>query len=339
MQTKTFKGEIGVLALILGLAGCDSGERIQDPSSSQRPIGATDLTGSSEFDRELIAAKSQGSDQEHREQAIVAVLDKYGVAHPKVQAQFLSIPSIAGAAAKTARSFWDPTRRNFTAGNDIHTYHGAVTVPNRGHLRLGAIANTASVDPFMVAYYGSTSQPSQNAFNVVVVGYNDDVASGNRNSIIEWTNNTGGAKLVGFIAFAFSQYSRGKGTIQITVDGSSTNLLNREIGGLIQYDAIALPPAPDGCTIPVSTLATFTTLSGGGYGESALLIDTKALGGAIILGRPAPVETITFPWIVNNPYPSFALLYEPVSGVLPANWSENPSNYQFIQKEHYSCVN
>jgi hypothetical protein len=338
IQTKAFTGGIGLAALILAMAGCDSADRVQEPSAPQPQIGATDLTGSSEFDRELIAAKSRGSDQVHRDQAILAVLDKYQVAHASAQAQpVITVPALT-AAAKTARSNWDPIRRNFTAGNDIHTYREVITVPNGKYIQVAAIGNSASVDPYLVAYYTDGEQTSESALKVKIIGLNDDISSANRNAAVGWTNNSGRSQDVNFVAFAYSSPSRGKAKIQITQNGVTTNLLNREIGGLSQYGAVTLPAVPDGCS-PQFSRVTMNLLSGG-YAGHSLVVDAQAMRGAAMqTGNNPSSQTLDLSWIVSNPYPSFALLFESYNDVLPPNWQEIPSNFQLIQKDHYGCVN
>jgi hypothetical protein len=206
-------------------------------------------------------------------------------------------------------------------------------------LRIGAFAGADNVDPFLVAYYVDDNPVFSGAYKVRVVGFNDDLASDNRNAVVEWTNTTGNSKVVEFVAFAYSTATRGKGIISITVDGTTTGLLNREIGGLHQYGAAPVSNVPSNCQ-PSQTWVTETPLFGGGYRAAALVIDTQAMRGGYIRDIPSlGPQTLVFPWTLHNSYPSFALLFEAYSGVLPSNWSETPSQYEYRQVDHYSCVN
>jgi hypothetical protein len=139
----------GLSVLALGLIGCDSGGPVEDPSDGKTSIATTDLTGSSQFDRELIAAKSETTDPALQEQAIVAVLDKYDVAHPPSAVGVphgAALRAAAVSAAAIAASF-SPVRRDFLAGNDIHTCRGAISVGTTQFLSIAAIGSSANVDP------------------------------------------------------------------------------------------------------------------------------------------------------------------------------------------------
>jgi hypothetical protein len=339
-QFKAFLAGTGLSALVGALGGCDSGGRVHEPEGSKPALGATDLSGSSEFDRELIAAKNGTADPVRQVQAMMAVLDKYGVAHPPATelSELADAPAAVGPAAKTASHSWSPVRRDFQATNDIHTYRGAVTVGNGQFARFAALGTGANVDPFLVAYYVDDNPAVSTAYIVKVIGYNDDVTSDNRNAVVTWTNNTGNSKTIQFVAFAYSSITRGKGLISVTVNGTSTNLSDRQIGGLKQFGAASLP-ASNGCTQPFSTTIKATRLSGSERG-AALVIDTQAMRGGHLELLANSDASRTLPWIVNNPYPSFALLYKPYTGILPSNWAntEVPTQYRFTQTDRYGCV-
>jgi hypothetical protein len=340
-QVQAFLKGTGLWALAMLCGGCDSTGRVQEPSGSEPEIGTTDLSGSSEFDRELIAAKNGIADPFERLRAMEAVLDKYGVAHPPAT-EFDEAADPAGPigpAAKTASHSWAPVRRDFQATNDIHTYRGSVTVGNGQFARFAALGSAANVDPFLVAYYVDENPAVSTAYIVKVIGYNDDVTSDNRNAVVTWTNNTGNSKTIQFVAFAYSSAARGKGLISTTVNGSSVNLADRQIGGLKQFGATPLPPFPGGCSQPLSTTIKVTRTSGSERG-AALVIDTQAMRGGHLELLANPDASRTLPWIVHNPGPSFALLYKPYTGILPSNWAatEVPTQYRFTQTDRYGCV-
>lgn len=342
-RLKAFITGFGLSALMMAWSGCDSSERIQAPPASRPTFGTTDLSGSSEFDRELIAAKNGTDDPIERVRAMTAILDKYGVDHPPAT-EFAGMPAAAdpaafAPAAKTASHTWSPIRRDFTSPNGIHTYRGSVSVGNGQSSRFVAMGNADNVDPFLVAYYVDDNPAVSTAYKVRVVGFNDDYTGLNRNSVILWTNNTGGAKTIQFIAFAYSSVSRGKGFITTTVNGTTTSFFDREIGGLKLFGATALPAIPSDCNHPRSTRIKLARPSGSQRG-SALVMDAQAMRGGHLDMLANSLASLELPWMVNNPYPSFALVYQPFTGVLPANWalSEVPTQYRFTQTDIYDCV-
>jgi hypothetical protein len=328
----------GLSALMMVMAGCDSSERIHEPSAATGPaIGAVGVGDSSEYDRELIRAKAGNTDPALGDQAILRVFDKYGVSYPRPLAP--AGPASAGeadgavpfgaAAAKASyiASSFNPLRRDFSGNSgDIVTFYYNITVPNGEDLAAAAIANTANVDPFLVAFYpepGSTP-----IIQIVkVVAWNDDSSPGNRHSVIGWTNNTGSAKTVTVVAFAYSTATRGLAHLVVNTTNSSHSLINQPIGGLKQFGATALPAEPSNCVFR-GTQMTFKRVSGTPDNVTALVIDTQAMRGGYLQRNN---HTLELPWRVYNTYPSFALLYS--AAATPAGTA------QLTQRDSYSCVN
>jgi hypothetical protein len=328
----------GLSALMMALAGCDSGERIQGPSAASRPaIGAVGVDDSSAYDRELIQAKARNTDPVLRDQAIIKVFDKYGVSYPRALAPVEPARAenadgaapLGAAAAKAAyiSSSFNPLRRDFTGNtNDIVTFYYNITVQNGEGLAAAAIANTANVDPFLVAFYPEPGG-TPSIQTVKVAAYNDDAGSGNRNSVISWTNNTGSAKAVTVVAFAYSTATRGLGHLVVNTTSSSHSLINQPIGGLKQFGANALPEEPTNCVFR-GTQMTFKKVSGIADYTTALVIDTQAMRGGFIQRID---HTLELPWRVYNPAPSFALLY--------ASTANPAGSVRLIQRDAYACVN
>src|SRR4051812_29174547 len=104
------------MALGLFLGGCDSAGSNPTQSEARGPVGATDLQGSSDFDRDLITAKQGSVGSADRAKAIEAVLSRYGVAHTAAlqSSEPLPGPVTQAAAAKTAAkaSSFAPVVRN-----------------------------------------------------------------------------------------------------------------------------------------------------------------------------------------------------------------------------------
>lgn len=343
-RMKAFWTGTGLSALMAVMAGCDSGERIQEPAGAAPAIGAQGITDSSDFDRDLIAAKTANADPDRREQAIRSVLDKYGVpysraypaAYPAGTADGTASIGMAAAKAAFTSASWNPVRRDFSGGNDIHTFSMSVFVDQGQTLGIAVIGNSASVDPFVVASYKDGI--NNDAYPVRVIGFNDDASSANRNSVLGWTNNTGRWQIIDIVAFSFASSTRGQAFVSVAVNGAAQNLYNREIGGMHLYGATPLPTAPTNC-FPNSTYLWLQNPSGPMLG-TALVIDTKAMrGGSITLTATTPLP-LALPWIVDNPYPSFALVYNPEFGELSPNWPQNetPYTWELIQKDHYTCV-
>ena len=334
---KAFWTGTGLSVLMMMMGGCDSSEVVQNSSETKPTIGAQSAQDSSEFDRELIAAKNGNADPVRREQAMMAILDKYGVAYPKANALGYSqateaadgLAASGSAAAKSAAASFFALRRDFTASYDIQTFSDLQWVGAHSSLGIAVVGTTANVDPFLVAYTTEGSPPAQ---TVKVIGYSDDIGSANRNSVITWTNNTNAVQNVFFVAFAYSTSTRGQANIIVNANGGSESHTNAVIGGLKQFGGNPLPAEPANC-FPSSTRISLQQVSGirSGY---ALIVDTRAMrGGLISTDTPNQTRLLDLGWIAYNPYPSLALVFRPTAGVA------NDASWRFIQKDIYSCVN
>jgi len=330
---KAFWTGTGIAVLMMAMGGCDTSERVQDPSGAGPTVGAKGIDDSSPFDRELIAAKNGNADPARREQAMMAILEKYGVRYPQANAGSTNpIPEASGSLSASspalAKSAAAPAvRRDLSVSSaDFETFVNHEFVGPHQTLALVAIGGAANVDPFLVAYIKEGNYPNN---PVQVIGYNDDVSSDNRNSRIIWTNNSDAQQLVEIAAFAYSTAGRGRATVYQIVDGSA-RIFNGAIGGMHQYGATPPPAVPSRC-VPFWTNISLQRTSGTGW-SNALVVDTKAMrGGLLAADDRFPATQMDLPGNVDNPYPSFVLLY--------SNTGVAVSNYRFIQKDIYSCVN
>jgi hypothetical protein len=331
------------LGLVLG--GCDSADRApsqpETRSETRGPIGTTDLTGSSDFDRELIAAKRGGGTNAERMAAIEAVLSKYGFQHSNAAQTAAPQPgpvaseAASGPSAKAAAGAFTPVVRNFTVDGDLRTFRTQVNIAPRGFLTVTAVGS-AGTDPFLVAFYGK-GDPVY-SYPVTVAAYNDDISTANRNSTFTWRNPTVGIRKVEIVAFNYYPYNRGTALINITANGVVTSYQTRNLGGHVMFNSDAIPPVPGNCYLN-ATIATETHLSGfAHYPVAALVVDTKAMkGGIFVDNKDLGSQTLSFAPL-NNDYPSFALIYDADSG--PAGvFNEEPSSYRYKQVDSYSCVN
>lgn len=328
------------IALGLFLGGCNSTDGNPVKPAVRGPIGTADLKGSSDFDRDLIAAKRGSGNSVDREEAIEAVLSKYGVPHPaaKVSEEPQAGP-VAMAAAKTSStaSSFAPIVRSFTADNDIHTFRKTVTVGPFQYLVVSAVGEQDGVDPFLVAYYRNDASTNQYAYAVKVAAYNDDVSSSNRNSTLTWVNGNFTSRTVEIVAFNYMPSTRGTVTISIGVNGSSSTYASRFLGGKVVYGTDPIPAVPDNC-YPSFTRVTETNRYEGGFSAAGLVIDAQAMKGGMIwdLGGGAS-QSLDFTPFINNQYPNFALLFEATSNKT-GSFVEEASGYAYKQQDYYSCV-
>jgi hypothetical protein len=328
----------GLSALMTVMVGCESAERIQTPSSPSQPtIGAVGTEDSSEFDRELIRAKVDKVDPARSDEAIMRVFDKYGITYTRPKGQETVLPADAGmenpsgnpAAAKsgaTARTSFEAVRRDFSAtAGDIATF-GDLVVLEPGQMVVAvALGNTANVDPCLVAYYPDPFGTPK-LKHLKVVAFNDDVGSANRNSAIQWSNNTGVQRTVWIFAFAYSTPSKGLGTVIVNTSTTANTYANQPIGGLKQWGATALPNIPHGCQFN-KTVMRYRITSGDIYGPPfALIIDNQAMQGGYM--SQFPDHFLDLNWQVNNPYPSFALIAGGTAG----------HTVRLTQTDKYNCV-
>jgi hypothetical protein len=328
----------GLSALMTVMVGCESAERIQTPSSPSQPtIGAVGTEDSSEFDRELIRAKVDKVDPARSDEAIMRVFDKYGITYTRPKSLETVLPVDAGmqspsgdaVAAKsgaTSRTSFNAVRRDFSAtAGDIATFTDVVTL-EPGHMVVcAALGKTASVDPFVVAYYPDPFGTPK-LKHLKVVAFNDDVGSANRNSAIQWTNNTGVQRTVWIIAFAYSTATKGLGTVIVNTSTSAHTYVDQPIGGLKQWGATALPTVPKDCWFS-KTEMRYRITSGDIYGPPfALIIDNQAMRGGYM--SQFSNHFLDLPWQVNNPYPSFALIAGGTAG----------HTVRLTQTDMYNCV-
>jgi hypothetical protein len=333
---KRFLTGVGLSAMMIAMDGCDSGDRIQDSTGTKVTIGATGLTDSSEFDRELIAAKTGNADWNRREAAIRAVFDKYGVAYPRTDASAPSPASGPGegsapvvpTAAKTAASAWSALRRDFNGVDNVFTVYDQIGVNPGQTLTVTAVGNAPNVDPFIVAFIKNGE--NFDVDHVRLLTYNDDISSTNRNAKISWTNYSQTWLDVQVVTFAYSPSSRGQATLSFS--GAYNHVFsNATIGGSVQYSGLPVGTAPSNC-YPSATWVWLNDAIPPIPNMGALVMDISAGKGGMILAEQGAPQPLTLPWIVDNHYPSFALVWTTPPG-------DGTHQWEFIQRDHYSCVN
>lgn len=321
------------IAAGLLLGGCNSA----DVPSAPTPMAAatTDIHGSSDFDRDLIAAKHSSLDPAKRNEAIVSVLTHYGITPALTSDEAPSLPEIE-AAPKAAASTFLRVMRNFSASNDIHCAMRTVNVPAFGSLSATAIGEAAGVDPVLVAFYRNDASSNTEAFQIKVAAFNDDISSSNRNSQIAWTNTGFTNKTVTLVAFSYSDATRGSATLGIMVNGALSVYKSQPLTGKVKFGTDALSIVPAGCA-PVATSVVETPLSGGGFMAAALVVDTQAMKGGFIWDDPfRGAQALAFAPVLAAASPSFALLFEAWPNNNPGNVEEG-SSYGFLQRDVYNC--
>jgi hypothetical protein len=323
------------VALGLFLGGCDSADHNPATPEASTPIGTTDLTGSSDFDRDLIAAKTVAATNAERLSAIEAVLSKYGIPHSAPQApEAQPGPVLPQAAAKTAATFL-PVVRDFTAGNG-YTFYMDITVKPSKTLWVEAIATTANADPYLVAFFRDDASDNQSAYALKFVAADDDVASDNRNSLISWKNTGSSNKTVTVMAFNYSPANGGTADINVVNGGTNTSYPERWLGGTVVYGSNPIPAVPAGCA-PFFTRVIERNRFGGGFHGAALVMDFNAMKGGIIWDDPSTnSQSLDFMPLLGNPYPSFAMLFQ-ASGKAASSGGQESSGYAYTQEDHYLC--
>jgi hypothetical protein len=166
------------------------------------------------------------------------------------------------------------------------------------------------------------------------IGYSDDIGSANRNSVITWTNNTNVVQKVWYVAFAYSPATAGRATILASSNGSSTIFGQAKIGGMVKFGGNPLPAEPANCR-PNSTRLSLQITGGDSQSGYALIVDTQAMkGGFLHVDLANPTRLHDLPWIAQNNYPNFALLFRTTTGV-----GGELAAWRFIQRDIYACVN
>lgn len=327
----------GLTALLSVLAGCESIDQIQDPpTASKRNIGAVGVEDSSDFDRELIQAKLKNTDPAQQDKAMKHVLDKYGLAYKQgngieesgpVEPPNNDAPSLVTAARTTLNSF-NPVRRDFSAnGVDLATFVTSLNLKNGESLAAVALGKTASVDPFLIAYYSDPFGTPKLSYPKVVA-YNDDAGAANRNSVIQWTNNTGVVRVLVVIAFAYSTSTSGLGNVIVNTSTSSNVYFDQPIGGYKRFGGNPLPDVPNNCVFK-KTQMRYSITSGDYNNFRVIAIDNMVMKGGGITGFPS--HFLDLNWQVNNPYPSFVLFHS-------FGGPSNIYSLSYKQTDMYTCI-
>lgn len=336
---KSATGAVG-FAMCLFLVGCDSADSNPAKPEVRGPVGTTDLTGSSDFDRDLIAAKRGTAGTTERLEAIEAVLSRYGVPHSPLNPPAEQQPGpVAVPAAKTATTTFVTTVRNFNATNDVYTYYRRATVKPGKTIRVEAVASTDNEDPYLVAFYQDDAPGTATAYTLKFVAANDDVADGNRNSRISWKNTGTVNKSVTVVGFNYLPSNRGTVDVDVFLDGVTTSYPNRWLGGKVVYAGSPNPAVPGGCA-PFFTRVTEKTRYGGGYPAAALVMDFNAMKGGIIWDDPSTVsQSLDFVPQLSLPYPSFGLLFKANGNAVSVPLLDDnvASGYNYTQQEYYKC--
>lgn len=320
----------------LFLTGCNTADSNSANPEDRSPIGTTDLTGSSDFDRDLIAAKRGKAGTAEGLRAIEAVLTRYGVPYLPLNPPVEQFEPIASPAAKAAVFTFSTTVRNFTADNDIHTFYKDVTVKAGKTLTVEAVGTAATADPYLVAFYPDGVSGTETGYSVKFVAAHDDISNENRNSQFSWKNTSASNKTISIVCFNYLPENRGTVNINIVVNGSSTSYPNRWLGGKVVYGGTPNPAVPAGCA-PFFTRVTEKNRFAGGFRAAALVMDFDAMKGGIIWDEPVGVsQVLDFVPQLSLPYPSFAMLFE-ATGRAATILVEEASGYAFTQQDYYKC--
>jgi hypothetical protein len=296
-------------AAALALAACNSPDRVVSPAAAPENRGAA-------FTRDMMALKAKGLPEAEREEAIRALLARYGQAPVYVPPKIVGDAEGAAAAEPLAKSAitsaWKTVKTTtfdfpYAMEEDINVAPGGTLTAT-----LTAAPGQDFTDPFLLAYYKSAGVYDANAFRIQVVGFDDD-ADGTLNSRISWTNNTGSVQRVSVIGFAYSPATGGGMELRTHfppypgptgLTGSVTSFLN--VSGIAKYndEAGKFP-----CLGPTDTRVTLSRVSGSNtLGHTALVVDSRTLTGALVR---VSNQNMNVGSVVASGYPNLFLTFVP----------------------------
>jgi hypothetical protein len=347
LKTKSPLPAVLALGLASGLmlAACQAPET--NPSAVDAPpasaSGRAELSPSEReaFEKEAVAVKARFQDEAAFGTAMEELSARYGLAIPAAPRASLS-PAVTGdfpigdapapedqALGKTAASvFVWKTAKNVEVSLPFALYH-LIEVPVNQTLVLYTEQVSALVDPFLVAYYRTSGTNASEAYNVQIVGLDDD-GHGGRNSEIVWKNTTGAVRLVEVIAFAYNSYTTGDARLRYSsfAGGGFGSVSGRLITTRITGN---LPVNTSGCTGGARySRIILQKLEGIRQGSGLLGVNMSTMRGGNVRDFDAGISML-------DPIPasdgSFMLPYlKHVPGTIYGN-----SRYLATQNDRYLC--
>jgi hypothetical protein len=319
-------------ATALALAACNSPDRSAATAATPESQGPG-------FARDMIALKAKGLPDAEREEAIRALLARYG------RAPAHAAPAIAGEPegetapeplAKTAATSWLTVKT--TSFTFPYVIKQEMNVAAGGTLTatLEAAPGADFTDPFLLAYYQSSGIVGVKAYPIKVVGFNDD--NGGLNSSFSWTNNTGSVKLVTVIGFAYSPSTGGPMRMRTSYPpfpgptggiGQESSLLI--VSGIAKYDNEV---TKFNCLGPTNTRVSLTRVAGSSsLKHTAVVVNANTLTGALAYGSTT-TQNVSVGSVVASGYPNLFLTFVPWQDI---DRDDGVTSYTARQQNSYAC--
>jgi hypothetical protein len=317
-------------AVVLALAGCNAPDR---PATTV----AAPESRSAEFTRDMLALKAKGLPDAEREDALRALLARFGQAPAQVSPAIVSEPEGGTSAVPlekaAAATSWKTVKT--TPFTFPYVIKQEMNVAAGGTLTatLRAAAGADFTDPFLLAYYQSSGEVGFKSYQIKVVGFNDD--DNGLNSRFSWTNNTGSVKLVTVIGFAFSPSTGGPMVMNTSYPpfpgptggtGLESSLLI--VSGIAKYDNEV---SKFNCLGPTTTRVSLTRVGSTSLGHTAVAVNAKTLTGALVVGS---TQTMDVGSLVASGYPNLFLTFVPWQDI---DVDDGVTHYTARQQNAYAC--
>lgn len=325
------------LSLTMLFSACDrneNGEALKTPTSE----GAAGSAGGEGFARELLALKAQNGGRGVSDEAITALLSKYGLPNPMLDAHRAeqADPGLEEAKAlpKSAASSVYVPMRKANLNLNMTLYSGA-TVPAgvRMEAWTARTADNQSVDPVLIAYYKIGNDAIGSTIRVVAM--NDDFEGG-LDPRISWVNNTGATSQIEIIAYGFSAGTSGMGTLKVKTGGITRSYAGRFGGVHLNRRNVTSSKPLEGCVYDSDELIMTRNIRDSEAGFSIAVSWANNVGaflsGDFDIGGAA-TTSVRLPVGLKAVEPDFLLSFVPWSG----RSIFNATSYTAIQYQKFSC--
>jgi hypothetical protein len=326
-----------VLASLLGACIFACNQPSETDATAQDP-GSLPETGSG-FEKSALAIKAGNYSQQEKIAAMEALASRYGhivapqaIPDPDPALPAGEIPE-GGALGKAAAIRYSVMKMQFFKKDFVPTISIRVNV-NQTLTAFTARDPNGTVDPFLVGTYNVAANGGF-ANLVKVVGLNDDDGS-SLDSRFTWKNQTGIARWVDIIAFAYTPALGGVVSVRASVDGGERIGPTLYMGGTAIYENNFSSVPPPGCLGgPSAERLTLHTTTQGGYNNGVLMVNSQTMTGALLYNQGAKTDaSIDLPTPTPSGYPNFMLVFTTYWGELGSGIA---GLYSAHQSQQYSC--
>lgn len=319
-------------AAAFALVACNSPDQAVSPEAAPE-------SRSIEFAKDMTALKAQGLPEAEREQAIRALVARYGKTPSYVPPALGEESETETSADPLAKSAAIPVISWKTVKTTTFDFpfvlRRIASIPAGGTLTASTAisAGAPTTDPFLLAYYQTSGAAGDRAHQIKVVGYSDDISGANLNGSFSWTNNTGSSKQVTVICFAFSPETGGPMKLTTTrplVGGGTitetTALQN--VTGIAKYNDEA---GPFPCVGPNGSRVTLSKVSGTtDFNHTVVAVNASNLTGATIRAANTTQEVGS---AIASGYANLFLVFVPWANVE----GDDVTRFTARQQNKYTC--